>query len=169
MFALRRMGCSCSSPVSEETRERCRDLPPKFLAEETDKASSSEPFTVNTDPEEMDDPARYAAITRGLEDEIKAVFTKLDKDGSGSLDKSELKEVVEMYSGEAFDVEQFFEWYDTHGKADSTVDLTEFGWYLADVALSFPDAKAAMPAVIQEFDEQAELRNPSSRHSLPHL
>jgi hypothetical protein len=100
---------------------------------------------------------------------IKAVFMKLDKDGSGSLDKSELKEVVEMYSGEAFDVEQFFEWYDTHGKADSTVDLTEFGWYLADVALSFPDAKAAMPAVIQEFDEQAELRNPSSRHSLPHL
>ncbi|EOD07006.1 hypothetical protein EMIHUDRAFT_218762 [Emiliania huxleyi CCMP1516] len=81
---------------------------------------------------------------------IKAVFMKLDKDGSGSLDKSELKEVVEMYSGEAFDVEQFFEWYDTHGKADSTVDLTEFGWYLADVALSFPDAKAAMPAVIQE-------------------
>ena len=40
------------------------------------------------------------------------------------------------YQGEAFDADKFFGWYDTHGPADHRIDVTEFGWYLADCASS---------------------------------
>ena len=64
---------------------------------------------------EVADALKYAAITAGSLDTIQTLFEKLDADGDGSLDKSELKEVVSKYNGETFDEAQFFGWFDVHG------------------------------------------------------
>ena len=66
-------------------------------------------------PEESGDAAKYNPIIADSLNAIKALFEKLDADGDGSLDKSELKEVVSKYNGETFDEAQFFGWFDVHG------------------------------------------------------
>lgn len=67
-----------------------------------------------------------------------------------------LEDVVALYQGEAFDKDSFFEWYDVHHTGstengpDGSLDLREFGWYIADCA-SCEDAR--MPSVITAFGE----------------
>ena len=95
---------------------------------------------------------------------IEALFKCLDKDSNGYLVKSELKDVVAQYNCAAFDEKQFFGWYDVHGPEaqggpDGQVGLTEFAWYLADVALSFGSGDAANTAlgtVIRTFTKLAD-------------
>ena len=46
----------------------------------------------------------------------------------------------------------------THGPADHRIDVTEFGWYLADCALELGGAEKAelvMAEVVQKFDPDA--------------
>ena len=72
---------------------------------------------------------RYGHILEGHEAAIEALFKKIDADNDGHLVASELKGVVEKYTGEAFDEAQFFSWFDVHGaggQPDSQLDLKEF-------------------------------------------
>jgi Ca2+-binding EF-hand superfamily protein len=103
---------------------------------------------------------RYGFIVEGHEAAIQALFKKIDADGDGHLVTSELKDVVSKYTGEAFDEAQFFGWFDVHGangkEPDARLDLTEFGWYLADIAESFTSGspKEVMAQIIKDFDEK---------------
>jgi len=122
---------------------------------------------IDAAPLEGDGPAaahpEYGPIVAPHMAQIEALFRRLDKDSDGALIKSELKGVVAQYNGGSFDEAQFFGWYDVHGRdsqggPDGQVDLNEFAWYLADVALSFGSgdaAKAAMATVIAKFTELA--------------
>ena len=58
----------------------------------------------------------YGPLIKGHEDRLAALFKKLDVDGGGQLECNELKDVVVFYSGEEFDEEEFFGWYDSHGE-----------------------------------------------------
>jgi len=111
---------------------------------------------------EVADAAKYDPIIAGSLDAIKSLFDKLDANGSGLLEKAELKEVVSKYNGEAFNEGQFFAWFDRHGSSayggpDGKLDLKEFGWYLADIACGFGEAnaqrRAALPQIILQFFE----------------
>ena len=104
------------------------------------------------------DARKFDPIVVGHRDAIKVVFDKLDKNKNGYLEKEELKDIVAKYQGEAFDADKFFGWYDTHGPADHRIDVTEFGWYLADCALELGGAEKAelvMAEVVQKFDPDA--------------
>ena len=100
------------------------------------------------------DAQKYNPIVADHMKEINELFTKLDKDGSGSLTKDELKDVVQRYTGENFNEKEFFDWYDVKGPPDHTINLTEFSWYLADLAFAFEDPKEAITAVISEVEEK---------------
>ena len=107
------------------------------------------------------DEAKYGQILTGHEDAVDRLFAKMDVDEDEVLTKDELKEVVALYNGAAFDADKFFGWYDTHGSEassgpDGTINQTEFGFYLADVACSFPNPVEAMSGVIKEFDEKVD-------------
>uniref|UniRef100_A0A7S3WD23 EF-hand domain-containing protein n=1 Tax=Emiliania huxleyi TaxID=2903 RepID=A0A7S3WD23_EMIHU len=103
---------------------------------------------------EQTDKEKYDPIVADHMKEIGELFTKLDKDGSGSLTKDELKDVVQRYTSKAFNEKEFFAWYDVRGEPDRKIGLTEFSWYLADLAFAFEDPKKAISAVIQEVDEK---------------
>ncbi|EOD32350.1 hypothetical protein EMIHUDRAFT_122998 [Emiliania huxleyi CCMP1516] len=131
------------------------------------KSSISEMFTpitelkctnsfrgANSSDEAQTDKEKYDPIVADHMKEIGELFTKLDKDGSGSLTKDELKDVVQRYTSKAFNEKEFFEWYDVRGEPDRKIGLTEFSWYLADLAFAFEDPKKAISAVIQEVDEK---------------
>ena len=64
---------------------------------------------------QLADGRKYDAIIASSLDAIKSLFEKLDLDADSTLDKSELKEIVAKYNGEAFDEEKFFGWFDVHG------------------------------------------------------
>jgi hypothetical protein len=69
------------------------------------------------------------------------------------LDGDEMKEVVGLYQGYAFDEAEFMSWYDAHGEPDGTVDPREFGWYIADQAGC---DQAMMDSVLTSFEETAQ-------------
>ena len=64
---------------------------------------------------EVEEILKYSSIVSRSRESIRTLFEKLDVDGSGWLDKSEVKEVVAKYKGEAFDEAQFLGWFDVHG------------------------------------------------------
>ena len=72
-----------------------------------------------------------------------------------------------LYQGEAFDQASFFEWYDVHHDGaehgpDGSLDLREFGWYIADCAGC---VEASMPAVITAFSEAIDYIKSKDRES----
>lgn len=129
--------------------EEARNALPAVLAEFAAKA------------EQIADEKQYGEVVDGFGDQIGDLFGALDKDGSNFLEKRELKRVVECYTGEKFNDSEFFQWFDVHGSQgdysgpDGRLNLKEFGWYLADVALAFggstDEARNALPAVIASF------------------
>jgi len=111
---------------------------------------------------------RYGPIIKGHEGAIKTLFKKIDANGDGVLVASELKDVVSKYTGEAFDEDQFFDWFDTHISGgtrkpkimeDKSVpttrllNLDEFGWYLANLCEGLDEPTKAMSGVIQKFEQ----------------
>ena len=103
---------------------------------------------------------------------IKALFNLLDVDGSGHLTVDELKEAVAFYEGAAFDEDLFLQWYDTNhaieverlgalrtdqlasaGTADGQLDLTEFSWYLVEMAGA---DELKMGSVVEGFRDAIE-------------
>ena len=114
------------------------------------------------------DAERYDPIVATQSEAIVALYKLLDVNGDGILQASELMTVVSQYTGSVFKETEFFEWYDKHGAGsvqgpDGQVDMKEFGWYMADVALTFgegDEAKAALPAVIKAFKKLASGRTP---------
>ena len=103
--------------------------------------------------EPTEEELKYDNCAAPFMDKIKELFDKLDEDGSGDLDGDEMKEVVGLFQGSAFDEEEFMSWYDAHGESDGTIDLREFGWYLADCAECDP---SKMEATIASFEETVD-------------
>lgn len=72
--------------------------------------------------------------------------------------------MVAKYQGAEFDEKQFFSWYDVHGRSTEkgpggSIDLREFGLYLAEVALAFYGETMAMEGmglIIQQLTRHAE-------------
>jgi len=98
---------------------------------------------------------RYGGIIGGHDAAIKALFDKIDANNNGYLAASELRDVVSKYTGEAFDENQFFGWFDVHGAGgnpDSQLDLKEFGWYVADIAEAYPKPSEHVAAIVQQLD-----------------
>lgn len=108
--------------------------------------------------------AQYGRVLDGFEGHVAALFAKLDLNGSGYLEKTELKKVVERYNGEQFDEAEFMNWFDIHGsrgsRPDGKLDLKEFGWYLADVAKSFggsdAETRKVLPTALAHFEKVAQ-------------
>jgi len=98
---------------------------------------------------------RYGGIIGGHDAAIKALFDKIDANNNGYLTASELRDVVSKYTGEAFDENQFFGWFDVHGAGgnpDSQLDLKEFGWYVADIAEAYPKPSEHVAAIVKQLD-----------------
>ena len=121
------------------------------------------------DYEQLSIRATYEAVTKGHLREIGALFSAMDKDGSGKLDVRELRGAVTRFMGirpRELDVNSLLLAFDTHGHADGEIDFDEFRWYLADWALTMrenwdPDhpkagelegATAVLPEVISDFE-----------------
>ena len=103
---------------------------------------------------------------------LETAFHHLDVDGSGLLSVDEVKEAVAFYEGEAFDEATFLAWYDTNhaieverlgalrtdqlasaGTADGQLDLTEFSWYLVEMAGA---DELKMGSVVEGFRDAIE-------------
>ena len=98
----------------------------------------------------------YELCVRPHRAKIQELFEKLDADKSGELDTDELKAVVGLYQGEAYDEAEFMSWYDAHeeeGGGDGTISIKEFGWYLADCAECNP---AKMAETLANFEETVD-------------
>ena len=114
------------------------------------------------------DAERYDPIVATQVAAIAEVYKLLDVNHDGQLQASELMTVVSQYTGLAFKENDFFSWYEKHGASrmqgvDGQVSLKEFGWYMADVALTFgegDEAKAALATVINAFKKLASGRKP---------
>jgi len=115
-------------------------------------------------------PADLEAIIAPHAAKIAKVFAALDADGDGSLDMEELRATVAGFNGVKYkdvDYDAFLKQYDAHSTPDGRIDLKEFGWYLADWAITFSDsddpfrdvpaALEAMPTVLEDF--LAEVKN----------
>ena len=95
-----------------------------FLAETTSNWGAAQVAKTNQLYEQCVQPCAKA---------IKSIFQKLDSNGDGLLSVSELREVLVVYQGEAFDEGTFFRWHDIHGRerhrgSGGQVDEHEFGW-----------------------------------------
>ncbi len=114
------------------------------------------------------DAARYGPIVATQAEAIEKLFKQLDVNGDSKLVASELSAVVSQYTGTVFKEKEFMGWFDVHGASgkgdpDGSVDLKEFGWYLADVALSFgegAEAITALPTVVSAFEKLLAGRTP---------
>jgi len=99
-------------------------------------------------------------IAAAHQDAIKALFDKMDSNGNGKLELEEFKSVVSVYNGEAMDVGKFMDWYDCNAEPNGSLDLDEFGWYLADIAWNMKadkdGASGLMPVVISHFSKLAD-------------
>ena len=113
-------------------------------------------------PPSSEEYPAYAKITKGHEAAIKGLFDKLDADSDGHLVAGELKDVVSKYTGETFDADKFFMFFDTHGAEkdaqgesgpDKKLDQKEFGWFLANQCESHAEPMKAMPTVIQKLEQ----------------
>jgi len=93
------------------------------------------------------------------EAEIKVLFEKIDASKDGVLQVAEFKGVVEECTGD-INVETFMSFYDTNGSANGTIDLSEFGWFLAETVWglepSVEGASSKMPGIIEWFTEELE-------------
>ena len=90
-------------------------------------------------PHTPSDVFKYGRIVASRKAAISELFQKLDKESKGSVAKGDLRDVVAKYQGAEFDEKQFFSWYDVHGRSTEkgpggSIDLREFGLYLAEVA-----------------------------------
>ena len=114
------------------------------------------------------DAERYDPIVAAQLEALKELYKLMDVNNDGQLQASELMTVVSQYTGSVFKENEFFNWYDKHGASsmqgvDGQVSLKEFGWYMADVALTFgegDEAKSALPTVIKAFKKLASGRTP---------
>ena len=114
------------------------------------------------------DSERYDPIVADQLEALKELYSLMDVNNDGHLQASELMTVVSQYTGSVFKENEFFNWYDKHGASsmqgvDGQVSLKEFGWYMADVALTFgegDEAKAALPTIIKAFKKLASGRTP---------
>ena len=114
------------------------------------------------------DAERYEPIVAAQLEALKELYKLMDVNNDGQLQASELMTVVSQYTGSVFKENEFFNWYDKHGASsmqgvDGQVSLKEFGWYMADVALTFgegDEAKSALPTVIKAFKKLASGRTP---------
>ena len=105
-------------------------------------------------------PADCKAIASEHEAALKELFDKIDSDSDGTLQVEEFKGVVEECTGD-IDLAKFMAFYDTNGAANGTLDLAEFGWYMADTAWnigggSVEGANSKMPGLIEWFTEELE-------------
>jgi Ca2+-binding EF-hand superfamily protein len=114
------------------------------------------------------DAERYDPIVASQLEALKELYKLMDVNNDGNLQASELMTVVSQYTGSVFKENEFFNWYNKHGASsmqgvDGQVSLKEFGWYMADVALTFgeaDDAKSALPTIIKAFKKLASGRTP---------
>ena len=114
------------------------------------------------------DTERYDPIVADQLEALKELYSLMDVNNDGHLQASELMTVVSQYTGSVFKENEFFNWYDKHGASsmqgvDGQVSLKEFGWYMADVALTFgegDEAKTALPTIIKAFKKLASGRTP---------
>jgi Ca2+-binding EF-hand superfamily protein len=100
--------------------------------------------------------AECKEIAAGHEQAIKNLFDFLDKDKNNKLDIDELKNVVESFTETKFESKQWFAWFDVNGTSDNFIDLDEFTWYLADVALHIgdgttADAQSVIGSIVEMF------------------
>ena len=126
--------------------------------------SMSRKSAMMTPDEVSEKQALYDEITADatIQEQIDAIFTALDANGDGSLDKDELKDLVSAYDGRPFDEQAFFRFYDVHGLAGGVLGPHEFCWYVADWACTISEsddpndaaaAKEALPSVIKDLQE----------------
>ena len=92
---------------------------------------------------------RYHAIAQDYIDQIRQLFVKLDANANGFLSTSEMKTVVEKYTGTEFNEQEFLGWYKLNTEKEDEINLTEFGWYIADVAWQFADPDIEAPLALQ--------------------
>jgi hypothetical protein len=106
--------------------------------------SSSKAVATNAAPATSDggiteaDKAEYNAIIAEHGPQTEQLFKKLATT-DGVIRKARFKEIHLRYSGMTEhkwndDVDGLFDRFDNHGKPDGTLDVEEFGWYLAAVA-----------------------------------
>ena len=115
-------------------------------------------------PHTPSDVFKYGRIVAPNKAAISELFQKLDKESKGSVAKGDLRNVVAKYQGAEFDEKQFFGWYDVHGRSTEkgpggSIDLREFGLYLAEVALAFGGetmAESALALIIQQLTRHAD-------------
>jgi len=115
-------------------------------------------------PHTPSDVFKYGRIVAPNKTAISELFQKLDKESKGSVAKGDLRNVVAKYQGAEFDEKQFFGWYDVHGRSTEkgpggSIDLREFGLYLAEVALAFGGetmAERALALIIQQLTKHAD-------------
>jgi len=107
------------------------------------------------------DHSKGAEIIKNYLAPIATLFRTLDEDGSGNLDASELTDVVTKAMGETFNAKEFFAAYDYEGVfGDNKLDVNEFGWFLADLAMKVTgdpeEAEANLPGVLVKFESMTK-------------